>query len=93
MFVGYSVYHAYDVYRMLNLETEMSINLRDIIWLNKMHRDWIGRKVKTQSIHDDDDDTDVNNSKIQLVNDSQDASQGVTNQDYLKKMKVYRQMR
>jgi hypothetical protein len=54
---------------MLNLETEMSINLRDIIWLNKMQRDWIGRKVKTQSIldDDDDDDTDVINSKIQLV--------------------------
>jgi hypothetical protein len=66
--------------------------LRDIIWLNKMHIDLIGRKGKTQSIHDDDD-TDVIKSKIQLVKDSQDASQGVTNQDYLKKMKVYRQMR
>jgi hypothetical protein len=52
MFVGYSVHHAHDVYRMLNIETEMTINSRDIIWLNEMHKDWIGRKVKNQLIDD-----------------------------------------
>ena len=92
MFVGYSVYHAHDVYRMLNLKTEMIINSRDIIWLNEMHKDWIGRKMKTQSIHKDDDD-DVMESRVQSVTDNQDDLQGDTNLDELKRMKVYRQMR
>jgi hypothetical protein len=67
MFVGYSLHHAQDVYRMLNIETEMIINSRNIIWLNEMHRDWIRRKVKNQLI-DDDEDTDIMESKIQLFN-------------------------
>ena len=33
MFVGYSVDHAHDVYRMLNLETNYIINSRDITYL------------------------------------------------------------
>jgi hypothetical protein len=63
MFVGYSVHHAY---RMLNIETQMIINSRNIIWLNEMHKYWIGRKVKNQLI-DDDEDADVMESKIQLL--------------------------
>jgi hypothetical protein len=47
MFVAYSVHHAHDVYRMLNIETEMIINSQDIIWLNEMHKDLIGRKVNS----------------------------------------------
>jgi hypothetical protein len=39
MFVGYSAHHAHDVYRMLNFETEMIINSRDIIWLNQVHEE------------------------------------------------------
>jgi hypothetical protein len=31
MFAGYSVHHAHDVFRMLNIETEMIVNSRDII--------------------------------------------------------------
>jgi hypothetical protein len=92
MFVGYSVYHAHDVYRMLNLKTEMIINLRDIIWLNEMHKDWIGRKMNTQSIHKDDDN-DVMESRVQSVTDNQDDLQGDINLDEMKRMKVYRQMR
>jgi hypothetical protein len=34
--VGYSVHHALDVHRMLIMETEMIINLRNIICLTKM---------------------------------------------------------
>jgi hypothetical protein len=31
MFMGYSINHAHDVYRMLNIETKKIINSRDII--------------------------------------------------------------
>jgi hypothetical protein len=91
MFVGYSVHHAHDAYRMLNIETEMIINSRDIIWLNEMHKDLIGRKVKNQLI-DDEEDTDIMKSKLQLLNEGQEVSQAVTNQDDLKRMKLYRQL-
>jgi bacterioferritin (cytochrome b1) len=72
---------------MLNIETEMIINSQDIIWLNEMHKDWIGRKVKKQLI-DDDEDVDDMESNIQLLNEGQEASQAVTNQDDLKRTKL-----
>jgi hypothetical protein len=46
MFVGYSVHHAHDVYRMLNIETEMIINSQDIIWLNEMPKIGLEEKLK-----------------------------------------------
>lgn len=92
MFVGYSVYHAHDVYRMLNIESEIIINSRNIIWLKEMHKDWIGRKVKSQLV-DNDEDTDIMESKNQLFKEGQEASQAVTNQDDLKRMNLYRQLR
>jgi Reverse transcriptase (RNA-dependent DNA polymerase) len=92
MFVGYTLHHAHDVYRMLKIETAMIINSQDIIWLNEMHKDWIGRKVKNQLI-DDDEDADVMESKILLLNEGQEASQAVTSQDDLKRTKLYRQLR
>jgi hypothetical protein len=49
-----------------------------------MHKYWIGRKVKNQLIDDDEDD-DVMESKTQLRNEGQEASQAVTNQDDLKR--------
>ena len=56
MFVGYTENHSRDVYRMLNLETHGIINSRDIVWLNKMHKDWI--KDKSTITKTDDDDYD-----------------------------------
>jgi hypothetical protein len=35
MFMGYSVDHSNDVYRMLNLEPRNIIHSRDVVWLNK----------------------------------------------------------
>jgi hypothetical protein len=32
---------------MLNLETKAIIHLRDIIWLHKMHKDWVKDKYTT----------------------------------------------
>jgi hypothetical protein len=50
MFVGYSVRHANDVYRMLNLDTKSIIQSRDIIWMNEANHDWIGRKSHKRRI-------------------------------------------
>jgi hypothetical protein len=47
IFVGYSENHSRNVYRMLNLEANSVINSRDIIWLKKMHKDWLKNKLMT----------------------------------------------
>jgi hypothetical protein len=71
MFVGYSVYHANDVYRMLNLDTKRIIHSLNIIWLNEAYHDWIDRKVSQKKETDDEDDDVIANSKIQKVKDGQ----------------------
>jgi hypothetical protein len=71
MFVGYSVHHANDVYRILNLNTKRIIQSRDIIWLNEAYHDWNEKKVYKKGIDDEDDDG-IANSKIQKVNIVQD---------------------
>jgi hypothetical protein len=55
MFVGYSVHHANDVYRMLNLDTKRIIHSRDIIWLNEAYHDCIERKVTQKKETDGQD--------------------------------------
>jgi hypothetical protein len=46
MFVGYSVHHTNDAYRMLNLDTKSIIQSRNIIWLNEEYHDWMERKFR-----------------------------------------------
>jgi hypothetical protein len=58
-FVGYSVDHANDVYRMLNLDTKGIVHSRDIKWLNLYHNNWIAKKPPVADhvvVVDDDDD-------------------------------------
>jgi hypothetical protein len=55
MFMGYSINHAHDVYRMLNIETKNIINSRDIIWMNKVYKDWKDQKDKKKSEVEDED--------------------------------------
>jgi hypothetical protein len=61
MFVGYSVHHANDVYRMLNLDTKRIIRSRNIIWLNEAYHDWIDRKVSQKKETDDEGDDVIAN--------------------------------
>jgi hypothetical protein len=72
MFVGYSVHHANDVYRMLNLDTKRIIHSRNTIWLNEAYHDWIDRKISQKKETDDEDDDVIENTKIQEVKDGQD---------------------
>jgi hypothetical protein len=58
MFMGYSVDHSNDVYRMLNLETKSIIHSRDIVWLDKSFTEWFSSKStsKDQSDYEDDEE-------------------------------------
>jgi hypothetical protein len=56
MFMGYSINHAHDVYRMLNIEMKKIINSRDIIWTNTVYKDRKAQKDKKKSEVDDEDD-------------------------------------
>jgi ClpP class serine protease len=69
MFIGYSVHHANDVYRMLNLDIKTIIQSRNIIWMNEAYHDWIDRKVLQKKETDDEDDDVIANSKIQEFKD------------------------
>jgi hypothetical protein len=41
IFVGYSDNHSREVFRMSNLKSCRVINSRYVVWLNKMHKQWI----------------------------------------------------
>jgi hypothetical protein len=58
MFMGYSVDHSNDVYRMLNLETKSIIHSRDVVWLNKSLTEWFSSEStsKDQSDYEDDEE-------------------------------------
>jgi ClpP class serine protease len=72
MFVGYSVHHENDVYRMLNLDTKSIIQSHNIIWLNEAYHDWMEKKVSQKKETDDEDDDVLANSKIQEIKDDKD---------------------
>ena len=44
MYLGRAKDHAGDTYRFLNLETELVLISRDVIWLNKVYGDYKGTK-------------------------------------------------
>ena len=90
MFTRYSVNHAHDVYRMLNIDTKKIINSQDIVWLNKVYNDW---KDKKENDHLDDFDDDAIEPRIQDVRNDQEKVQEEKESDELKKNKVHRNMR
>jgi hypothetical protein len=93
MFVGCSVHNEYDFYRILNLDTKIIFQSRNITLLNKAYHDWIERKVSQKKEIDDEDDDVIANSKIQEFKDGQDKLSSAQDQDELKMNKVYRAMR
>jgi hypothetical protein len=68
---------------MLNFETEMIINLRDIIWLNQLHKQWILKKPNNQPNYGGDDGVEF---MIHSGNKDQSAPEDVIDQDELKKL-------
>jgi hypothetical protein len=76
---------------MLNIETKKIINSRDIIWINKVHKDWKDQKDNKKSEVDNDDDTVE--SKIQAANKTQVEFQEEKVLDEQKRAKFYRNLR
>jgi hypothetical protein len=96
MFVCYSVDHAHDAYRMLNLETNRIINSRDIKWLKLYQKDWINKSNQVERIaYDDDDDNDIESLMIQKVNNGSESNTNFTQPEVNDKsnLKIYRQMK
>jgi hypothetical protein len=91
--VGFSIHHADDIYRMLNLDTKRIIHSRDIFFLKEAYHDWIYCTVSQRKEIDDGNDDVIANSKIQEVKDGQDKLRSVEDQDELKKKKIYKAMR
>ena len=92
LFMGYSVNHAQDVYRMLNMNTKSIINSRDIIWVNQMYKDWKMRNMN-RYVEDDDDDDDVGELKPKKPNEALEEAQVEEALDEQKRAKVYRSLR
>jgi hypothetical protein len=53
VFVGYPNNHANDVYRLLNLKTNLIMKSRDVIWSNKSYLEWIKSKDNLKKTKDD----------------------------------------
>jgi hypothetical protein len=81
IFVGYAENHSRDVYRMLNLDTNAIIKSRDIIWLKKMHVDWLKNKLTTNL-----EEEDV--LELPTGNESNKDEEEATNVDVDKKKKT-----
>jgi hypothetical protein len=66
MFVGYTEHQSRDVYRMLNLTTNATINSQDIIWLNKTYGEWKNDKIAISTAEDDTIElpTDIDKRKL-----------------------------
>jgi hypothetical protein len=54
MFVGYSVNHSNDVYRMLNLDSKRIMNSRDVISSERNFKTWSKLKISAEKLDDDD---------------------------------------
>jgi hypothetical protein len=91
MIMGYSINHAHDAYRMLNIETKKIIKSRDIVWMNKVYKDWKDQKDKKNSEVDDDDA--AVEPKIQAANKTQVEVQEEKVLDEQKRAKVYSHLR
>jgi len=59
MFVGYSVDHSINVFRMMNLESKKIINSRDVVWLRKYFKIWSKSKLLSEKYKFDDDNDDL----------------------------------
>jgi hypothetical protein len=90
MFMGYSINHAHDVYRILNIETKKIIISRDIVWMNTVYKDWKDQKDKKKSEVDDEDD--AVEPKIQAANKTQKEVQEEKVLDEQKRARVYRNL-
>jgi hypothetical protein len=90
MFVGYTEYHSRDVCRMLNLTTNSITNSCDIIWLNKIYKEWKNSKTTTSAVEEETIElpTGIDNIKLNTnaTKDTEDESNKLDK-------KVFREMK
>ena len=86
MFMGYSLNHAHNVYRMLNMDMKKIINSRDIVWMNQVYHDWKDQKEKKTDLEDEDDAVEP---KIQAVNKTQEEVQEESVLDEQKRIQAH----
>ena len=67
MFVGYSVDHSINVFRMMNLESKKIINSRDVVWLGKNFKILFKSQLLSEK-HEFDDDNDDFITKVKELN-------------------------
>jgi hypothetical protein len=53
--VGYSVDHANNVYRILNLNSKRIIQTRHFAWIGKCYNDWRNNKAPSNDNRKDED--------------------------------------
>jgi hypothetical protein len=53
MLVGYTEYHSKDMYSMLNLTTNSTVNSHNIIWLDKTYREWKNAKTIISTVEEE----------------------------------------
>jgi len=92
MFVGYSVNHSNDVYRMLDLDSKRIIHSRDIIWLERNFKTWSRSKISTEKLDDDDNDFIVRPTENPVINSDISSNQQLSLSERTKG-KVYRQLK
>jgi hypothetical protein len=61
IFMGYSVDHANDAYRMLNIITKRIVHTRDASWLGTSYKKWDTTKTLTKENEDDDNEDFIHN--------------------------------
>jgi hypothetical protein len=62
-FMGYTMDHSNDVYRVLNMETKKNIHSRDVVWLSKSFNVWFS----SNSTSKDDSESEDNEEFIERV--------------------------
>ena len=67
MFLGYSVDHSNNLFRMLSLESKKIINSRHVVWLEKNFKIWSKSKLLSDN-HEFDDDNDDLITKVRELN-------------------------
>jgi Reverse transcriptase (RNA-dependent DNA polymerase) len=93
MFMGYSVDHSNDVYRMLNLETKKIIHSRDVVWLGESFNEWFNYNSTSKNDSEYEDDAEFNERIKKLNRESDGEVIDETKKREASLDKVYRQMK
>lgn len=91
---GYSVDHANDVYRMLNIATKRIVHTRDVVWLDKSYKHWVITNSPSRVNNDDDIEDFIHNiATLKPEANKIEGTQVTQGMDQIVKSKVYPQLK